>query len=1218
VSAVTATNISLAPLTRIAALAWSDIRLAWRRPLPIVLLAIMALSSFGLVAGGLTISTGSADTAGTKAWINSEFNIGFVDVLLLSLIAPFFASVACGNAITTDEERKLDRILHATPLSPLEYALGRFLGALMPVLLALVAWKTIQIGLYELYPVADPEKVRGPFSIVAYLRPTLLLSMPLLILMAGVAFLLGTLTRQAALVFAMPTLLFLLGVFFVWGFSPEWLPEWINVGLQWIDPAGMRWLGENYLNEDRGAAFYNTAGIALDPAFAVSRVILVAIGVASIGLTASIVARRVRGRSPAIALDAIPRASATQDSSGVTARAPLPACSQAEPGLVGTTLAVFRKEVRWLVRSPGLFIFGQLILVEFVGSSLVRTGPLDTLVLHSSGTLAAGAFNTLTLLLVLLVLYYSVESLTREERHNTARIVRATAAPTLALLTGKVLANAVMAIVIVAAAFLAAIIILLVQGLATPIEPAVFLLIWGALLAPTLILWSAFVTFLQALLRNRYATYVVALGVLILTGFLTQFGYLNWAGRWHLWGGVLWSDLDRLDLRGAEVLWNRIAALTLAGFFIVMALRIWPRRTGDARAIADRMRPGRLLRASLVPAIALAPTVAILCGMLVAMRAGASGGPAERRAKDYWRQNSATWEDAPVPSLESVRAEVDLRPSTRSIEVRAELVLANRSDDAMEAMPITVRDHLTAKNWTLNGVALEPTERWDGQTRPSIEDRSGLYLLRTAEPVAPGESIRVGFELTGELPFGWSKRPSGEGEFVLPSGVVLTSFTGSFLPVVGFLEGVGIDEKNSRETREFGAYHWKERVDPLFGPAWSTRLELTVTGPADWTINCVGVPGEETIDGARKTTRWSSDHPVRFFNLVGGPLREKRGESTQVFYNERHAKNVERMSTTLDAARKHYGEWFHPYPWRDLKLTEFPGLATYAQGFPGNITFSESIGFLTKDAGEEEADVVTFVVAHEAAHQWWGNILTPGKGPGGNVLSEGMANFSAAMLVREIESEAKCRSLLRKFEDTYANSRSPDNERALHKVDGSRPGDTTVTYDRGGWVFWMMKEEVLGEERMLAGLRAFIEAFKDGPDYPLIEDFVESMRPFAPDAAAYQRFVDQWVYGTVVPQFELTEIAYEPSAEAADGRRSGTVRGVLHNRGTGTVQVMVAALQEAGNPAGNRATTTVAIAAGESVPFTIDCGFPPREVVVDPDVRILQLGRKRAVQSIDQ
>ena len=45
------------------------------------------------------------------------------------------------------------------------------------------------------------------------------------------------------------------------------------------------------------------------------------------------------------------------------------------------------------------------------------------------------------------------------------------------------------------------------------------------------------------------------------------------------------------------------------------------------------------------------------------------------------------------------------------------------------------------------------------------------------------------------------------------------------------------------------------------------------------------------------------------------------------------------------------------------------------------------------------------VTAHEAAHQWWGNILVPGMGPGGNILSEGMAHFSTALLIDQIKGE---------------------------------------------------------------------------------------------------------------------------------------------------------------------------------------------------------------------
>ena len=100
---------------------------------------------------------------------------------------------------------------------------------------------------------------------------------------------------------------------------------------------------------------------------------------------------------------------------------------------------------------------------------------------------------------------------------------------------------------------------------------------------------------------------------------------------------------------------------------------------------------------------------------------------------------------------------------------------------------------------------------------------------------------------------------------------------------------------------------------------------------------------------------------------------------------------------------KYYSEWFAPYPWKELKLSEFPAYATYAQGFPTNITFSENLGFLTRS--DEKSNAVLLVTAHESAHQWWGNLLTPGKGPGGNILSEGMSHFASLLLVEQLEGE---------------------------------------------------------------------------------------------------------------------------------------------------------------------------------------------------------------------
>ena len=120
----------------------------------------------------------------------------------------------------------------------------------------------------------------------------------------------------------------------------------------------------------------------------------------------------------------------------------------------------------------------------------------------------------------------------------------------------------------------------------------------------------------------------------------------------------------------------------------------------------------------------------------------------------------------------------------------------------------------------------------------------------------------------------------------------------------------------------------------------------------------ISLEKEQVADGKR-TVEWRSDRPVRFFNVVAGKWAVHHGNGTAVYYHAAHHYNLEEISDALDAARKYYSEWFCPYPWKELKLSEFPNLSTYAQGFPTDITFSESIGFLTQsDAVSELAFLV--------------------------------------------------------------------------------------------------------------------------------------------------------------------------------------------------------------------------------------------------------------------
>jgi hypothetical protein len=442
--------------------------------------------------------------------------------------------------------------------------------------------------------------------------------------------------------------------------------------------------------------------------------------------------------------------------------------------------------------------------------------------------------------------------------------------------------------------------------------------------------------------------------------------------------------------------------------------------------------------------------------------------------------------------------------------------------------------------------------------------------------------------------------------------VVLTSFTPSVAPVVGYVEEVGVDEDNRYEPRVYPDDFYAGVTEPLFGSASSFTTAITITVPADYVANSVGVLESEIVTAGRRVSVWRSDHPVRFFNVVAGRWDVKRGGDTAVFHHPAHTVNIEEISEAIQASRKYYDEWFFAFPWRELKLSEFPAFAGYAQGFPTNITFSEGIGFLTKS--DPRAATAFGVTAHESAHQWWGNILTPGKGPGGNALIEGLSHCSAALLLEQVKGPLFAMEFRKRIEESYGNSRQKDSERPLVKVDGSKTGDTTVMYDKGGWVFWMLCD-LMGREAAFAGLRDFIQRYEHGPDFPVIQDMLAVMREHAPDTERFDAFTKQWAYEVVVPEYRITEAARSKTAAGWE------VRAKVRNDGAGLMPLEVAAargdrMDKEGKPQPDYrdARQPITLGAGEEKEVVVTSDFEPDRVLVDPDIKVLQLKRNKALR----
>lgn len=1200
-------------LARLGTVFRTELRHHLRRPLFWVLLVSVFLVVWGLSTGNVTIDSGDTRVGGKKAWMTSEFAVTQTVIILTFLLYSFFVAVGAGMGVISDDEARVQPILHTSPLTPGEYVWGKFLAVLAAYTLSLAAMMGFLVFFHHVVPAGDSAEFRGPFVLSAYLRPALLFGLPLIVSTAGAAFAVGEGTRRPVLVYFLPVGLFFICVFFLWNWSPGWLDPRVNQLLMALEPSGFRWLRETWTRVDRGVDFYNARPVGLDALFIVSRLVWVGLGLGGVAWSQRHFTRGIRGqvavRTPRSAR-VVDTPVARSGTAGLGEDVPLASLGMRvqPPGWWAGMWHVAKAEGRGLLSQPGLYLFAPIILFQTIIQALNVVGPFDTPLLVTPGRFAVRSMDGASVLVCLLLLFYTVESLEREKACGFAPIHDATPVRTLSVLMGKALANSLVAVALLMAVALGGLLVQLSQG-QVPLAVMPYVVVWGLLLVPTFVLWTSFVVAARAVAGGRFGAYGLGLAALCLTGYGVGRNELTWVTNWPLWKAVRWTDMGLFELDRPVLVLNRVAALGLAVFFTALALRLDTRRAPDAVTMLEALKPGGLLRGAwrLAP-YALVPAVA-LSALGVLVGEGFESDAAKKRAREYWQKNLATWKDAPQPAIAGMELDVDLDPQGGALRSRGTYTLVNRHAQPLRQYALSGGDHWEDVRWTVDGKEVQP------------ENRSRLYVFTPATPLATGATVKVGFEFHGHLPKGMSKNGGKRNEFILPAGVVLTSEWASFAPVIGYKEEVGVEEEHNKyEPRVYPDDFYEGPTEAAWGTGSPFPTRIRVSAPAEYTLNSVGTLESDEVKDGRRVSVWTSDHPVSIFNIVAGRWSVVRGDGTVLFHHPEHGYNVPEMRRALDAARRYYSEWFFPYPWKELKLSEFPGVDTYAQGFPTNITFAESLGFLTESS--PKANAVLLVTAHESAHQWWGNLLIPGKGPGGAVLAEGTSHYSALKLIEQLEGPSVRMQTARRLEERYGKLRRVDAEPSLVKLDNSREGDNTVLYDKGGWVFWML-EDLMGRPAMHAALQAFLRKWMNDADHPVLQDFLADARPFAPDAAAFDAFAKQWFHEAVLPEYHLSDAKVTREGE----RWVATV--TVKNVGTGRMSVEVAATrgerypertaeevaQGPAQPAPDYrdARATVVLGAGEQAEVTVRADFEPERFVVDPDVRVLQLRRNQAV-----
>ncbi|MBA2703160.1 MAG: M1 family metallopeptidase [Blastocatellia bacterium] len=224
--------------------------------------------------------------------------------------------------------------------------------------------------------------------------------------------------------------------------------------------------------------------------------------------------------------------------------------------------------------------------------------------------------------------------------------------------------------------------------------------------------------------------------------------------------------------------------------------------------------------------------------------------------------------------------------------------------------------------------------------------------------------------------------------------------------------------------------------------------------------------------------------------------------------------------TVANPSLKFFSETIAPYPYEKLALivgtTRFGAMENSSA-----IVFSR--GLLDSRATEPRSAFfkvrvgLVDIVAHEIAHQWFGDSVTESTWAD-LWLSEGFATYFAGLMIQHYEGEMRFRDYMHEASDKYFDfekkTRIPihDTEtQDLFKLLNAN------NYQKGAWVLHMLRAE-LGDEVFFRGIRRYYNEHRGS--LASSEDFRAALEKES--RKSLKEFFAPWVYGAGHPRYELT------------------------------------------------------------------------------------------------
>jgi cytosol alanyl aminopeptidase len=533
---------------------------------------------------------------------------------------------------------------------------------------------------------------------------------------------------------------------------------------------------------------------------------------------------------------------------------------------------------------------------------------------------------------------------------------------------------------------------------------------------------------------------------------------------------------------------------------------------------------------------AVAVATAALTDGCMASRTGAPGAANIAPAEGEVARVAADEHEPPVGRLPA-----DVRPTHYALRLR---IVPERERFDGHAR---IRAHLTVPRsvvW-MHGRGLDVAEVWVhavgreplAATWDPVPDSDGLVALRLAHALDPGDvviEVRYSAPFDEQLKGLYRVRTAGDA-------YAFTQFEATWA------RGAfpGFDEPSAKAPFDVELEVRREHValantpevsrEPL--PDGLERVRFATTPPLPTYLVAWAVGPLDVVEAPAMKATGPERPPV--------PLRGVaiRGKGPQL------ARALSETPAILASLEGYLGM---PYPYRKLDIVAVPDFAAGAMENVGLVTFRDTLLLMDGEPPEWQKRAFAHVMAHELAHQWFGNLVTM---PWWDDLwlNEAFATWLGHRTVQDVYPDYQASlALLNDVVDAMRSDSLRSARRIREPIASShdiRSAFDAITYDKGAAVLGMF-ERWLGEQTFQRGLARYLRLHAGST--ATTDDLLRALGAEAEQdmAGPFRSFLDQ----AGVPQVEvvpsctpegtrlsLRQTRYLPVGSGAEGRAAWKV-----------------------------------------------------------------------------